>query len=175
MEIIDLKKLFIDLIVVPTKEFSQKRDKWEVIFNSNFSIKNAFRSIEITEEDVLNLWENPSIDSPAVLHFFDQALPYYKPENCLTLKPKVTKVYGTIEALSEDDLFELFKKLYNPYTHIDWEREGQMLIDKFNSNFVSADFYGDLMEEFYWDETVEDPDEYDDEIRKRIREELNKR
>lgn len=69
MEIIDLKKLFIDLIVVPTKEFSQKRDKWEVIFNSNFSIKNAFRSIEITEEDVLNLWENPSIDSPAVLHF----------------------------------------------------------------------------------------------------------
>jgi hypothetical protein len=39
MEIIDLKKLFIDLIVVPTKEFSQKRDKWEVIFNSNFSIK----------------------------------------------------------------------------------------------------------------------------------------
>lgn len=174
MRISELKELFVDLIVVPTKEFSNNRDKWERIFNSNFSIGNAFRAIESTEEDVLSLMEDPNVESNAVKHFFEKALPFYTPENCLLLKPKSLKVFGTKDALSEEELFQLFKELFAPNASINWEKESEVLIEKFNSNFCSDGFFEVLYNEFYWDEIYENPDEFDDEIRIKIKEELRK-
>jgi len=54
------------------------------------------------------------VDNIVVKTFFDEAIKYYHPENCLLSKSHTPKTTGTKRALNQEELFDLFKKILVP-------------------------------------------------------------
>lgn len=113
------------------------------------------------------------VDNIVVKTFFDEAIKYYHPENCLLSKSHTPKTTGTKRALNQEELFDLFKKILVPLPPIK-QSELSELTDIFNSNFTSDNFSEVLLEEFDWDEIYEDLGMHDVDIKQRIKQELEK-